>query len=65
MGDIARIERGGFAPGRSANPGGRPATVRDVVRLAPEHTATAYETVVDVAKNGGNEMARVKAAEAL
>lgn len=59
------MENGKFAPGKSANPGGRPATVREVVALAREHTNTAYETLVDVALNGKNEMARVKAAEVL
>ncbi len=63
--EIARVRGGKFAPGESANPGGRPKTVREVVALAREHTTTAYETLVDVAKNGKNEMARVKAAEAL
>jgi hypothetical protein len=63
--EIDRVANGKFAPGRSANPGGRPATVKEVATLAREQTATAIDTLVDVAVNGRNEMARVKAAEAL
>jgi hypothetical protein len=40
--EIDRVENGRFAPGQSANPGGRPATVREVVELAREHAKTAY-----------------------
>jgi hypothetical protein len=63
--EIDRVTNGKFAPGKSANPGGRPATVKEVVSLAREQTTTAIDTLVDVAVNGRNEMARVKAAEAL
>ncbi len=63
--EIERVAGGRFAPGQSGNPGGRPKTVRDVIALSREHTATAIETLIDVAVNGKSEMARVRAAEAI
>src|SRR5262249_49138624 len=40
--------RGGFQPGVSGNPGGRPKEVREVKVLARERTATAIETLTKI-----------------
>lgn len=54
-----------FQPGQSGNPGGRPkasARVRDAAR---EHTEAALAVLVQIAKAGESEAARVAAANAI
>jgi hypothetical protein len=56
---------GTFAPGCSGNAGGRPKAVEDIRALARQHSETAIETLVQIAKSGSSEAARVSAACAL
>ena len=63
--EIDRVASGKYAPGVSGNPGGRPKLVREVVELARQHTEFAIEQLVEIARDGRNEMARVKALELL
>lgn len=51
--------------GQSGNPGGKPKEYREVVKLAREKTKMAIKTLEDIAMNGENEGARVRASEAL
>src|SRR4030088_2714237 len=62
----ARRGAGGkWLPGKSPNPGGRPAVVADIRDLARQHSGTAVNTLVHIAENGKQESARVAAASAL
>jgi hypothetical protein len=65
--EIARAADGKLKPGTgSLNPGGRSKQVREVVRLAREHTETAINTLVEIAKDPkAQAMARVHAAKTL
>jgi Family of unknown function (DUF5681) len=40
---------GGFKPGQSGNPGGRPKVVGEIRALARQHTQTALKTLIDIA----------------
>jgi hypothetical protein len=40
--------KGGFQPGCTGNPGGRPAVVREVRELAQKHSAEAIEVLVKI-----------------
>src|ERR1700746_1847510 len=51
--------------GQSGNPGGRPVGYGEIRQLARAHTSTALETLLEVAKSGKSESARVAAAVAL
>ena len=51
--------------GQSGNPGGRPVGCGEIRQLARAHTNTALETLLEVAKSGKSESARVAAAVAL
>lgn len=56
----------GFLPGRSGNPGGRPAGLREVQELARHRTAEAVETLTEVMTDPATPpAARVSAAVAL
>ncbi|MDA8048508.1 MAG: DUF5681 domain-containing protein [Rhodospirillales bacterium] len=62
----ARKQRGRpFRKGQSGNPGGRPKTAEGIRVLARRHTAGALATLIEIAKGGANESARVAAANAL
>jgi len=64
--DIERVENGKFAPGVSANPGGRPKQLKEVVELARTHTKSSIEALVEIRDDRtAQAMARVKAAELL
>jgi hypothetical protein len=56
---------GTFKPGHSANPGGRPKGVIEVIHLARQQTTAAIRTLVEILKNGQSEQARIAAANAL
>ena len=60
-----RGDRGKWLPGSSPNPGGRPKIIEDIRDLAREHSATAINTLVQIAESGKQESARVAAASAL
>lgn len=63
-----RVPRTAFRPGRSGNPGGRPRKderMRGIEDLARQHSEEALLALVDEAKNGKNESARVAAAVAI
>lgn len=62
--EVKRIG-GRFAKGHSGNPGGMPKGFAEVRALAREHTTDAIAALVDVAKSGGFEPARVSAAVAI
>jgi Family of unknown function (DUF5681) len=51
--------------GQSGNPGGRPVGYGEIRQLARAHTNAALETLLEVAKSGKSESARVAAAVAL
>ena len=57
--------RTAWKPGQSGNPGGRPKDIAEVRDLARQHTAVAIAALVEIAKSGKSESARVSAAEAL
>lgn len=58
--------KGGFKPGQSGNPGGRPKVIADVKDLARSHTETAIATLVDVMTTEDQPAAaRVAAANAI
>ena len=62
---VVRLPTGQFAPGRSGNPGGRPAALTEVRELAREHTPLAIATLVRIAEKGRSEQARIAASTAL
>jgi hypothetical protein len=55
-----------FKPGQSGNPSGRPAAIREVERLAREHSADAIDALAQIMRNSKSPpSARVSAAETL
>ena len=52
QGGVRNDQDGRFRKGQSGNPGGRPKTVKDIQKLAREHTAEAMETIVQILKKG-------------
>lgn len=57
-----------FRPGQSGNPGGRPKKderLRKIEDMARDHSEEAIAALLDVAKNGSTETARVAAAQAI
>ena len=57
---------GQFRPGQSGNPAGRKPEDKNHVRdLAREHTEKAVNTLVRILETSKNDMARLRAAEAL
>lgn len=67
MSERAEIERGPggrFLPGKSPNPGGRPARLSEVLDLARDHTAEAIEGLLEIARSPrAPAVARVRAWE--
>lgn len=59
-----RDELGRFLPGASANPGGRPAVLRDVRALAQARGPEAIERLTEIMRTGKPDVA-LRAAEAL
>jgi hypothetical protein len=58
--------KGCFLPGKSGNPGGRPAVVKEVRVLAQEHTADAISCLVGIIKDKkAPAQARVAASSAI
>src|SRR5262245_10988869 len=58
--------KGGFKPGQSGNPGGRPKAVREVMELARAASPDAIQTLRDICANpDAPPAARVSAATAL
>ena len=57
---------GKFQPGKSGNPGGRPAIIAEVQDLARQHTADAMETLAAIMRDPkASPAARVSAASAI
>ena len=56
---------GRFLPGHSGNPSGRPKVVAHIQELARQHAPQALATLVEIARSGVSENARVAAACAL
>ena len=56
---------GRFLPGHSGNPSGRPKVVAHIQELARQHAPEALATLVEIARSGVSENARVAAACAL
>lgn len=54
-----------WVKGQSGNPGGQPKGLTDVRRLAAQHTEEAIGTLVEIARKGRSEPARVAAASAI
>lgn len=63
--DIAREKGGQWAKGQSGNPVGRPRQDAQVRELARAHTEGSIETLVTIRDESKNDMARMRAAEAL
>src|SRR5215831_6179088 len=62
---MARHSNGRWAAGQSGNPGGRPAGLAEVRKLARKHTAEAIERLVTEMKQGDTSNARIAAANAI
>jgi hypothetical protein len=60
-----RLFNGRFPPGCSGNPGGRPARLGELVKLAREHTAEAIATLAGIMANPAAPAATRVAAAAL
>jgi hypothetical protein len=56
---------GRFRPGVSGNPGGKPRELRDIQAAARAQSQEAIKALVDIARYGRSEAARVSAATAL
>jgi hypothetical protein len=56
---------GGFKPGQSGNPGGRPRAVASLQIEARRHMGMALKVLAEIAKRGEKEASRVAAATAL
>src|SRR4051812_37020165 len=54
-----------FEPGQSGNPGGRPKALKEIQGLARSHAPAALDLLVQIAKSGQSEQARVAAANAI
>ena len=63
--DPERKSNGQWAKGTSGNPGGRKKPPMEAIETARGLSGVSFETLVDVARNSKNDMARVKAAELL
>ena len=56
---------GGFQPGRSGNPGGRPKEDPDIKQLARSWSREALETLYQLMRNADKDSVRLAAAEAI
>lgn len=54
-----------FEKGQSGNPGGRPKAIARVREAAREHTETALDILLGIARDGQSEAARVSAANSI
>lgn len=57
--------RGGFKPGQSGNPGGRPKAIYNLTAEARRHTIEAVRTLLRLMRNAKSESVRLGAAEAI
>lgn len=56
--------RGGFPPGKSGNPGGRPKLPEEFKELAKKHSLDALKVVIDISENPeAKDSDRIKASE--
>lgn len=56
--------KGGFPPGKSGNPGGRPKYPEEFKELAKNHSLDALKVVIDISENpDAKDSDRIKAAE--
>lgn len=63
-----RVPKSAWKKGQTGNPGGRPAKTeeeRHAEALARQHAPEAISALLDIAKHGKQEAARVKACEAI